>query len=210
MTKRASFAPAIERIRVGNVFDLLLASTSRYRRELLERLGVPFRSRPPLVDEEPFKRLGLEPRRLAERLAREKALSLADSEPTATIIGSDQVAAVDAEILGKPGTAENAVEQVTRLSGREHSLLTAVAVWHRGSLWEHLAIARLTMRPLHRDELARYVEADSPLDCAGAYKLERRGVSLFAAIDCNDHSAITGLPLIALTGHLRSLGYAIP
>jgi septum formation protein len=192
------------------VLDLLLASTSRYRRELLERLGLPFRCCPPAVDEEPFKRLGLEPRELAERLAREKALSLADREPSATIIGSDQVAAVDRDILGKPGTAENAVDQLARLAGREHLLLTVVAVWHRGRLWEHTEVARLSMRPLNREELARYVAADSPLDCAGAYKLEKRGVSLFSAIDCADHSAITGLPLIALTGHLRALGYAIP
>ncbi|MFM7073385.1 MAG: Maf family protein [Planctomycetota bacterium] len=192
------------------MLDLLLASTSRYRRELLERLGVSFRCLAPAVDEEPIKRLGLEPRSVAERLAREKALSLADREPTATIIGSDQVAAVDRDILGKPGTAARAIAQLSRLAGREHILITAVAIWHRGQLWEHTEIARLTMRALTSDELARYVAADSPLDCAGSYKLEQRGVGLFAAIDCADHSAITGLPLIAVAGHLRTLGYSIP
>jgi septum formation protein len=192
------------------VLDLLLASTSRYRRELLERLGVSFRCRPPAVDEQPFKQLGLDPQTLAERLAREKAISLAEGEPGATIIGSDQVAAVDRDVLGKPGTAERAVEQLARLAGREHTLITAVAVWHRGRLWEHTEVARLAMRPLQLEELKRYVEADSPWDCAGAYKLEQRGIGLFSAIQCADHSSITGLPLIALAGHLRSLGYAIP
>ncbi len=192
------------------MLDLLLASTSRYRRELLERLGVPFRCRPPDVDEQPFKQLGLAPRALAERLAREKAVSLADAEPAATIIGSDQVAAIDDERLGKPGSAARAVEQLAKLAGRQHTLITAVAIWHRGQLCEHTEVARLTMRPLTRAELARYVEADAPLDCAGSYKLEQRGISLFSAIQCGDHSAITGLPLIALAGYLRQLGYAIP
>ncbi len=192
------------------MLDLLLASTSRYRRELLERLGVPFRCLAPKVDEQPIKRLGLEPRSVAERLAREKAVCLVGHEPSATIIGSDQVAAVDREILGKPGTADRAIAQLSQLAGREHILITAVAIWHRGQLWEHTEIARLTMRALTRDELARYVEADSPLDCAGSYKLEKRGIGLFSSIECADHSAITGLPLIAVAGHLRTLGYTIP
>lgn len=194
--------------------DLLLASTSRYRRQLLERLGVPFRVLAPDCDEEALKRPDLAPQALAEELALAKAASLGAANPRATIIGSDQVAAVaDGDgwlILGKPGSPERAIDQLARLAGRTHLLITAVAVLHRGRIERHTDVTRLTMRALARDQLARYVAADQPLDCAGAYKLEARGVALFSRIDSADHSAITGLPLMALTGILAGLGYQIP
>ena len=194
--------------------DLLLASTSRYRRELLARLGIPFRTRPPACYEEALKDRRLTPQALSELLAMAKARSLEAAEPQATIIGSDQVAALqDGDtwlILGKPGTAVAATDQLERLNGRTHLLFTAMAVLHRGSVHAHTDITTLTMRRLGREQLARYVEADQPLDCAGAYKLEAHGISLFASIDSRDHSAITGLPLIALAAHLASLGYPIP
>jgi septum formation protein len=190
--------------------DLVLASTSPYRRALLERLGVPFRCRAPLVDEEALKDPSLAPLALAERLALAKATSLGEEEPDATLIGSDQLVAFDGEILGKPGSAERAVEQLARMAGRPHELITALVVWHRGRAFAHTDVATLHLRPLGRDEIARYVEADRPFDCAGSYKLESRGIALFARIDSADHSAITGLPLIALTTVLRDLGYRIP
>lgn len=192
------------------MLDLLLASTSRYRRTLLERLGVPFRVRAPEVDEDAFKSLALRPRELAERLAFEKVGSLTSLEPQATIIGSDQLVAFEGRVLGKPGSVERAIDQLQSLSGRSHELVTAVVVWHRGSTWRHTDIATLTMRELTRDELERYVRADEPIDCAGSYKLEQHGVSLFVSIVSADHSAITGLPLIALTSILREIGYRIP
>lgn len=190
--------------------DLLLASTSPYRRALLARLGVPFRVRAPEVDEESFQTLGLPPRELAERLAGEKSLALASQEPAATIIGSDQLVACDGRIFGKPGTPERAVQQLRELAGRSHQLVTALAVWHRGALWCHTDVATLTMRELRDDELWRYVQADEPWNCAGSYKLECRGIALFTAIESADQSAIVGLPLLALTSRLRELGYAIP
>jgi septum formation protein len=190
--------------------DLVLASTSPYRRALLARLGLPFRALPPACDEEALKVPGLAPAALAVALARAKAESLRAAEPGAVIIGSDQLAAVDDTILGKPGTVERAEAQLALLAGRTHTLLTAVAVAHPGGLLEHLDVTRLTMRPLTGAQIARYVAADRPLDCAGAYKLEEGGIALFSAIESADHSAITGLPLLALGTLLASLGFPVP
>ncbi len=187
--------------------DLLLASTSSYRRELLSRLGIPFRARAPLVDEESLKRPEWSPQEMAERLAFAKADSLVLEERGATIIGSDQLVEFDGRILGKPGTAEAAIDQLCSLSGRVHRLITAVVVLHGSQAFRHTDITTLHMRPLPRPELEQYVQADRPLDCAGSYKLEQRGITLFERIDSADHSAITGLPLIALTTILRDIGF---
>lgn len=189
---------------------LVLASTSRYRRELLERLGLPFEARAPLCDEEALKAPDLAPEALASLLALAKAESLRATEPAAAIVGSDQLAAIDGVILGKPGTAARAEEQLARLAGRTHALVTAVAVAHPGGVLTHLDVTRLTMRPLGAEAIARYVAADAPLDCAGSYRLEARGVTLFSRIESADHTAIVGLPLMALTEMLVSLGFPIP
>jgi septum formation protein len=190
--------------------DLVLASTSRYRASLLERLGLAFRVVAPGVDEEALREPSLAPAQLAAALARAKTLSVAEREPDATVIGGDQIAVVDGRVLGKPGTAECAVEQLLALCGREHDLVTAIAVRHAGELHEHTDLTALRMRRLERAEIERYVAADAPLDCAGAYKLESRGIALFEAIRSEDHTAITGLPLIALTSILRGLGFPVP
>lgn len=194
--------------------DLVLASTSPYRRELLKRLGIPFRVQAPACDEEALKDPTLTPRELAERLAEAKARSLAATLPDATIIGSDQVAALQHDncwlILGKPGTPERAVEQLTLLAGRTHVLITAMVVVHRGQIHRHTDQTRLDMRALERDQLARYVAADRPLDCAGAYKLEAQGIALFDRIASDDHAAITGLPLLALGRILTACGFRFP
>ncbi len=192
--------------------ELVLASTSPYRRALLERLGIPFRVAAPRLDEEAFKaRSGtLSPRELAASLARAKAETLAVHESDAAILGGDQLVAFEGRILGKPGTPERAVEQLLAMAGKSHELITAIAVWHGGHLHEHLDIATLTFRPLTRDEATRYVAADRPTDCAGSYKLESRGIALFESILCGDHSAITGIPLIALTTILRRLAFVVP
>lgn len=189
---------------------LVLASTSRYRREQLERLGLSFRAVAPPCDEEALKGTGIPPYELATTLARGKAESLRGAFPDAVIIGGDQLAEIDGHVLGKPGSADAAVEQLRRLAGRTHELVTALAVAHPGGIEQHLDVTRLTMRALTRPEIERYVAADDPVDCAGAYKLESRGIALFASIESADHSAITGLPLIALTTILRRLGYPLP
>ena len=190
--------------------DLVLASTSPYRRALLERLGVPFRCVPPTVDEDALKDPALAPRDLARHLARAKAASVAADAPRAVVIGSDQLVALDGRIHGKPGSVEAAVGQLLALAGRPHELITALAVAHDGRWSEHTDVTTLWMRPLTRAEAKRYVAADRPTDCAGAYKFEERGITLFERIESSDHTAITGLPLIALTTILRTLGVVIP
>ncbi|WP_205679137.1 Maf family protein [Aquisphaera insulae] len=190
--------------------DLVLASTSPYRRELLARLGIPFRCVPPPFDESAFPREGLAPRALAERLAEEKARSVAAIEPDAVVIGSDQLVAIDGEVLGKPGTPDRAIDQLARLSGRTHELLTAVVVTSAGGVERYLDRTRMTMRALDRAAIERYVAADRPLDCAGSYRLEDRGIALFEAIEGEDYTAIVGLPLIRLVTTLRGLGFLVP
>jgi septum formation protein len=190
--------------------DLVLASTSPSRRALLKRLGVPFRCLVPRVHEEDWKIGDWTPRELAEHLAVAKAESLRDAEPDGTLIGGDQVVVLEGRVYGKPGTPERALEQLEALSGKSHELITALAVWHGGQTYLHTDRTTMQMRPLLTDELARYVAADSPLDCAGSYKIEERGIALFERIDTQDYTAIMGLPLVALTSLLRRLGYVVP
>jgi septum formation protein len=190
--------------------ELILASTSPYRRALLDRLGLPFRCQAPGVDEDVLKGLGLPPRELADRLAVAKADAVASAHPGAVVIGSDQLVAFEGRVLGKPGSADRAVEQLVQMSGKPHELITAMAVRAGDRLLTHTDVARLHLRPLTRPELRRYVDADRPVDCAGSYKLESLGIALFDRIECADHSAITGLPLIALTSILRELGFPVP
>jgi septum formation protein len=190
--------------------DLVLASTSPYRRALLERLGIPIRCVPPRFDESSLDRGDRTPRAFAEALALRKAASIAALEPEATIIGCDQLVALDGRIIGKPGTVVRAIEQLTAMAGRVHELITAVVVLRGECQLGHTDISVLKMRPLDRDGIQRYVERDQPLDCAGSYKVEETGITLFESIATEDYTAITGLPLIRLTTILRSLGYAIP
>lgn len=193
--------------------SLVLASTSKYRRELVSRLGagVPCTCVAPSCDEEALKDASLAPAALAAFLAREKARSVAAQWPEAHVLGSDQLAEIDGEILGKPGSADRAVAQLAKLSGRAHRLITAYAlVCPGGASIEHLDVHTLHMRALSRAELERYVSADQPLDCAGSYKIEAAGIALFERIEGADFTAIMGLPLIALTTDLRSQGFEVP
>lgn len=189
---------------------LILASTSRYRKELLLRLGIPFACEAPGVDEDAVKAQGHAPHALAEVLAARKAGAVAARHPGAVVIGSDQLVADGPHVLGKAGSRDRAEAQLRSLRGRTHELVTAVHVIHPDGAESHLALARLTMRNLADAAIARYVAADDPVDCAGSYKLECRGIALFSAIACDDHSGITGLPLIWLTGVLARLGYEVP
>jgi len=195
---------------------LVLASTSPYRRDLLARLRLPFEQRAPGVDEDAVKALGLAPRAVAEQLARAKAEAVleelrAEGGEPAVAIGSDQVCAAGDRILDKPGTRARAIEQLAALRGRTHELITAVCVAGTdGPPFHHTDVARLTMRDLDDAALARYADADEPFDCAGSYKLEALGVALFERIDCADHTAIVGLPLVALSGELARRGFRLP
>jgi 7-methyl-GTP pyrophosphatase len=189
---------------------LILASTSRYRGELLARLGVPFVAAAPDCDEDAYKSRGSSPQELAELLALKKAESLRAAHPDAAILGGDQVAAIDDVILSKPGTEAAACAQLALLAGRTHTLITAIALIAGARILCHTDVTRLTMRPLSAEQIARYVAADRPLDCAGSYKLERLGIALFSRIESADHTAIIGLPLLALTAMLGEIGIVIP
>ncbi len=185
--------------------SLVLASTSRYRKELLARLQLPFEARAPRYDEPDT---GLSPLKTVQIHATSKALSLGGDFPDALIIGSDQLAALDDEILGKPRTEERARAQLARLSGRTHRLMTALAVFEpaSGRLETAVDVHELTMRPLSEENIRRYVERDRPLDCAGSYKLESLGIALFASIEGSDDTAVMGLPLRLLTRLLLRFG----
>lgn len=189
---------------------LVLASTSPYRRQLLERLRIRFTSERPEVDEQAVKKGGGDPLAVATELARRKALAVQARCPDAVVIGSDQVATIDGRILDKPGTAEAAKAQLQLLAGRRHALLTAVAIALDDRVIAFHDVTWLCMRALTTAEIDRYVAADSPLDCAGSYKIEALGIALFAAIDGEDQTAITGLPLLRLAAELRQIGFDVP
>lgn len=184
--------------------NLVLASTSKYRARLLERLGLPFAQEAPGVDEAPFKHG--KPLEVAQALALAKADAIAKRRPDAVVLGSDQVAALGDAILDKPGTEANARAQLARLAGKTHVLVTAVAVAHRGKSTLLVDETKLTMRSLTEAEIAAYVARDAPLDCAGSYKVESLGIALFDRIDSQDFTAIEGLPLLAVARVLRELG----
>lgn len=187
---------------------VVLGSGSPYRRELLARLLPAFEVDVPRVDEAAVP--GESAPALASRLARLKAERVAAAWPGAVVIGSDQVAACGGRILGKPGTAERAVEQLGHSAGRPLVLHTAVAVLGPGgAALEHLDQTTLQFRPLTHEEITRYVERDRPLDCAGAFKFESLGSALFSAVETRDPTAIQGLPLLWLAGALRQLGVPV-
>ncbi|MBL8604432.1 MAG: septum formation protein Maf [Myxococcales bacterium] len=191
--------------------SLILASTSRYRKMLLERLGRPFEAVAPPYDEEAGKRAhaALGAAALSQRLGREKALSVSRLYPDAWVIGSDQIATLDGARLDKPGTADAAVAQLVRLSGKTHQLVTSVTVVRAatGYLGEATDVHALTMRALDAATLRRYVEADAPLDCAGSYRVEARGIALFETIRGDDFTAVIGLPLTKVVALLEAGGY---
>jgi septum formation protein len=189
---------------------LILASTSRYRRDLLGRLGLPFDSVPPLVDET---RHPAEPASaMAARLARLKAEAVSSLHPDAVVIGSDQVALRGTEVLGKPGTVERCREQLQQSSGRDVVFLTAVHVIDGPSRRADSYVDRTTVlfRDLTVEEIDRYIERDQPLDCAGGFKAESLGIALFERIDTSDPTALTGLPLAWVCGALRRAGLQVP
>jgi len=187
---------------------LVLASTSRYRAELLARLRLAFDCAKPEVDETPLR--GEAPRALAVRLARAKAMAVAAQHPGAWIIGSDQVAELDGRPLGKPGSRNAASAQLAAMSGREVAFHTAVCVAGAGMQREACNLTRVAFRRLRPEEIERYVDAELPLDCAGSFKCEGLGITLFEAIHSQDPTALVGLPLIATAGLLREAGFTLP
>ncbi len=189
---------------------LVLGSTSRYRRELLERLRQPFEVLAPEVDETPL--AGEAPAALAQRLALTKARAVAAQRPGAIVIGSDQVADLDGEPLGKPGNHERAVAQLRRMSGQTVLFQTALAVvcLETGFEASELAVVKVVFRQLDDATIERYLRAEQPYDCAGSAKSEGLGIALLERIDNDDPTALIGLPLIHTARLLRQAGLQLP
>ena len=189
---------------------LLLASTSPYRKMLLERLGIPFETRSPNVDESPL--AGENPDQLVERLALAKAQAVAEVMPSSIVIGSDQLAAFDGRVIGKPGNMENARRQLASFSGKQVLYLTSFVVLESDTGRNVLETVQtiVNFRVINNREISRYLELDQPLDCAGSFKSECAGISLFESLRSEDPTALIGLPLIRLGSALRKFGFQVP
>lgn len=193
----------------GSDTSLVLASTSRYRAQLLQRLGLSFSIAKPDVDEAP--RSGELPADCAIRLAHAKAHAVASKHPQSCVIGSDQVADWQGRPLGKPRDAAAAASQLLAFSGQEVRFHTAVCVIDRsGVVGRALDTTRVVFRQLHAAEVERYVAHEQPLDCAGSFKVEGMGIALFERVVTDDPTALIGLPLIATAALLRGAGFRIP
>ena len=186
--------------------QLVLASTSRYRRALLERLRVPFSVADPGIDEN--RRPGESPEGMARRLAEAKAIAVAQGLGDALVIGCDQVAVANGEVLGKPGTHENALRQLRSLSGAEAVFHIAVCVYKVSERTSRLSVVtcRVTFRSLDDNMIERYLAREPAYDCAGSAKAEGLGIALIAKLEGEDPTALIGLPLIALVDLLREQG----
>ena len=191
--------------------QLFLASTSRYRQNLLKRLGLPFTCITPDVDEDIV--AGETASARARRLAHLKAASVMPDQTgsLALVIGSDQVACLGDQILRKPGTADRAVAQLTQCSGKQIRFWTGLTLLsNTGQHWHEMVHSDVTLRHLTQEEIKRYIELDRPLDCAGSFKWESLGISLFERLETEDPTALEGLPLIKLCGLLRAAGLSVP
>ena len=189
---------------------IILASSSPYRKILLEQLKIPFETHSPEVDETAAP--GEDPVALVERLAREKAQALSSRYPQAIVIGSDQLATCGGQIAGKPGNKQNAVAQLQSFSGQTvlfHTAISVVCARPHYS-FERTVSTKVIFRNLDDEEIHRYVEADNPTDCAGSFKSESLGISLLRGMSSDDPTAIVGLPLIAVSDGLREAGIDLP
>ena len=189
---------------------IILASSSPYRKLLLERLPLKFETVSPNIDESALP--GETPRELVQRLALAKARLVSANSPSATVIGSDQVAECDGAIIGKPGDVETARRQLAGFSGRRVVFLSGFAVVQPETdfLFQEMVTTEVEFRRLEAEEIERYVERDNPVDCAGSFKSECGGSMLLRSMRSDDPMAIMGLPLIALSEALRQAGVTLP
>jgi septum formation protein len=190
--------------------DLILVSSSPYRRKQLEQLGLPFRAVAPKFEEDDTR--FADPRELVKARARGKAMSVAEEFSHAILIASDQAVWVEGEILGKPGNAERALEQLQKMRRALHKFYMGLFLYHTGlkQEQEHLVSGSgYFHRNLTDDELRAYIALDEPFDCAGAARIEGRGIMLYDSLRCDDWTAIVGLPLMTLTKALRQWGYPV-
>lgn len=189
---------------------LILASGSAYRKMLLSRLGLPFRCEPADIDESP--RPAERPADLVRRLASEKARTVAREHAQSVVIGSDQLAVFDGRVIGKPGSHGQAAADLAAFSGRQLEFLTCVAVICEDTRFyrQHTDSTRVFFRALDKTEIERYLRAEKPYDCAGSFKSEALGISLFERVSNDDPSALVGLPLIQTANLLRQAGFRLP
>lgn len=189
---------------------LILASTSPYRRQLLERLQLPFRVASPKIDESPLP--GETPQALVLRLAERKARAVASNHPPGLIIGSDQAAVLNGEILGKPGNRQNALAQLKNCSGQSVMFHTGLCLLDTadGRVQLDDILFEVKFRPLTAPQIERYIDSEQPFDCAGSFKAESMGITLFEYMRGDDPTALIGLPLIRLTTMLQNAGVQLP
>jgi septum formation protein len=190
-------------------YPLILASTSKYRASLLNQLGWIFSTSAPEVNEDQFKSAIFSPEEIAQKLSQLKAKAVYLKNEGSCVIGSDQICYFQGEILGKPLSVTKAVDQLEKIQGKSHHLITAVTIICPKKEITFFNETTLYMRPLSRDQIETYVHEDLPLDCAGSYKLESKGIKLFEKIEMTDHTSIIGLPLIQLTNSLLELGFTL-
>lgn len=189
---------------------LVLGSTSPFRKALLDKLGIPFLTDTPNTDE--TRRPGETPDRLVRRLAEDKARDVASRFPDALVIGSDQVACVGDEILGKPGNRENAIAQLSAASGKAVTFYTGLCLYNAANDQIQVAVEPFVVhfRVLGSAQIERYIDREQPFNCAGSFKSEGFGITLFAALEGRDPNALVGLPLIRLVEMLDRQGVALP
>lgn len=192
------------------MLPLILASTSRYRAQLLARLRLPFEQASPEVDETP--RPGEKAQQLAARLAKAKAAAVSSLRPGHCVIGSDQVASCMGRLLGKPGNRDDACVQLALMSGHSSVFVTGVALTHPDlpRPLTDLDVTVVRLRRLKSAEIERYIDAEPAFDCAGSFKMEGLGITLFDEIQSRDPTGLMGLPLIATARLLRKAGYELP
>ncbi len=189
---------------------IILASSSRSRKKELDRLNFSFTVVPPAVEEDDIKCQETDHLQLSRKLALLKAQSVSLLHPKAVIIGGDTVASFDQLVLSKPKTMEKSFQQLRLLAGKEHRLITSLAIISKGKEYLHTSIAIMKMRNLSDDQILRYIEIDKPLHSCGSYRLDALGISLFESIDCDDYTAIIGIPLIWTAKVLTRIGISVP
>jgi len=189
---------------------IILASSSPYRAKLMEQLNIPFTQKNPTVDEEELKKkAAVSIPDLPLYLARQKAESLITPNASEITIGCDQMGLLKGQPLGKAGSQDKAIEQLKKMQGKTHQLVTSIAV-HCGGKWElHTDITQMKMKPLTDEQIKKYVDLDDPVNSAGSYKIESLGLALFEDIETKDHTAIVGLPMMALCRILGKFGYEV-
>ena len=190
--------------------EIILASSSSSRKKELDRLNFEFSVIPSEVDEDSIKNTETDHLQISRKLALLKARNVSLLHPEAIVIGGDTVASFNRKLLSKPITMEKSFEQLRMLAGQEHSLCTSLVIIAKGEEYIHSVTAIMKMRDLSDEQIHRYVEIDKPLHSCGSYKLDALGISLFESIDCEDYTAIIGIPLIWTAGILTQIGVSVP